>query len=261
MNRPLPPRRRVILLGASNLVRSFSTVVETARQIWREPIEIMAAIGHGRSYGRETRVLGRKISGIFSCTLWEDLQRRAPLPTTALVTDIGNDFGYGVPVDTLLNWVQQCVDRLAATGATTVVTALPMESLESLSERRFRFYKRLFFPRSALTLSGVIEAATALNGELAKFAELEKTSVISASKSWYGLDPIHLKRAAWREAWPSILAPWHEAGAITVKPRTSLARWAYLYNLAPAEQSIFGVRRCCKQPSGVLRDGSTISLY
>src|SRR5262245_26664125 len=118
------PTRRVILLGASNLVRSISTVVETVRQIWREPVEIMAAIGHGRSYGQDSQLLGRKISGIFPCTLWEDLQARPPLPTFALITDVGNDLGYGVPVEELSKWVRGCVKRLESAGATTIVTEL-----------------------------------------------------------------------------------------------------------------------------------------
>ena len=96
------PSRRVILLGASNLVLSFPTIVATARATWGEPIEFMAAMGHGRSYGKDTSVFGRKISGIFPCALWQDLQNRPPMPTTALVTDIGNDLLYGVTPDQLL---------------------------------------------------------------------------------------------------------------------------------------------------------------
>src|SRR5262249_4226670 len=124
----VPPRRRVILLGASNLVRSLSTVVETARLTWREPVEIMAAIGHGRSYGQYSAVFGRKISGIFPCALWKDLQARAPLPTTALVTDVGNDLLYEVPVELIVEWVDGCLEHLAAVNANTVVTQLPMDS-------------------------------------------------------------------------------------------------------------------------------------
>src|SRR2546423_15371382 len=101
--------RRVILLGASNLTRSFPTVVATVRQTWYEPVEIMAAMGHGRSYGQDSSVLGRKISGIFPCALWRDLQNRPPLPTAALVTDIGNGILYGISTDRLLDWVERCL--------------------------------------------------------------------------------------------------------------------------------------------------------
>src|SRR5215207_2044158 len=109
----MTPTRRVILLGASNLTRSFPTVVATLRQTWSEPIEIMVAMGHGRSYGLDSSFLGKKISGIFPCALWQDLQSRQPLPTAALVTDIGNDILYGVSSDLLLDWVERCLDRLS----------------------------------------------------------------------------------------------------------------------------------------------------
>src|SRR5436190_21759166 len=148
--RPMTPTRRVILLGASNLTRSFPTVVATVRQTWSEPVEIMAAMGHGRSYGQDSSVLGKKISGIFPCALWQDLQNRQSLPTAALVTDIGNDMLYGVSTNQMLDWVERCLDRLAEAGATTIVTQLPAESIERLGERRFQFFRRLFFPRSKL---------------------------------------------------------------------------------------------------------------
>src|SRR3954463_14296552 len=137
--------RRVILLGASNVTRSFPTVVATARQTWSEPIEIMAAMGHGRSYGQDSWCFGRKIPGIFSCALWQDLQNRKPLPTAALVTDIGNDMLYGISSDQLLDWVERCLDRLVEAGAATILTQMPIESIERLGERRFQFFRRLFF--------------------------------------------------------------------------------------------------------------------
>src|SRR4051794_38173405 len=112
----MDPTRRVILLGASNLTRSFPTVIATAIQTWSEPVEIMAAMGHGRSYGQDSSVFGRKISGIFPCALWQDLQNRPKLPTSALVTDIGNDLLYGISPDLLLQWVERCLDRLAEVG-------------------------------------------------------------------------------------------------------------------------------------------------
>jgi hypothetical protein len=130
------PSRRVILLGASNLTRSFSMVVAAARHTWGEPVEIMAAMGHGRSYGQDSTVLGRKISGIFPCALWQDLQTRRSLPSAALVTDVGNDLLYGVPPRQIVKWVAACLDRLTDVGASTVVTQLPIASVERLTDAR-----------------------------------------------------------------------------------------------------------------------------
>ncbi len=255
------PTRRVILLGASNLAMSFPVVVETARQIWGEPVEIMAAMGHGRSYGQDSRVLGRKISGIFPCALWQDLQNRPPMPTAALVTDVGNDLLYGVPPDQVLNWVAVCLDRLSGAGATTVVTQLPMDSIERLGEARFRFFSRLFFPRCTLTKSAAHESACAVNEGLIILGDQRNMSVIPVSGAWFGFDPIHLKRRARQSAWPELLAAWRALDEPLREARASLWTSAYLACLAPHEHTIFSVRRRCAQPSGRLADGSTISLY
>jgi hypothetical protein len=221
----------------------------------------MAAMGHGRSYGQDTTVLGRKIPGIFPCALWHDLERRQALPTAALVTDIGNDLLYGVPRERILDWVAQCLDRLADVSASTVVTQLPIASIERLSESRFRFFRTVFFPRSALSLSAAKDLARGLNEELVALGQSRKIPVIPAADSWYGFDPIHLKRRIWRHAWPALLASWHTAGTAIEVPRTPLRTSAYLALLPPSERSLFGVRRCAAQPSGRLPDGTTISLY
>ncbi len=136
----------------------------------------MAAMGHGRSYGQDSTVFGRKISGIFPCALWQDLQKRPELPSAALVTDVGNDLLYGVPPDRIVKWIAECLDRLADAGAATVVTQLPVASVERLSEARFRFYRRLLFPRSTLTLNAAKELAHNLNSELIELGEIAKNT-------------------------------------------------------------------------------------
>jgi hypothetical protein len=255
------PQRRVILLGASNLTRAFPTVVATARRTWDAPIEIMAAMGHGRSYGQHTTVFGRKISGIFPCALWQDLQNRPAMPTSALVTDIGNDLLYGVPQNQLLAWVESCLDLLDRAGASTVITQMPIGSVEGLSEARFRFFRQLFFPRSRLTLAGAKIMVREFNERLLELGESRNTPVIPVSSEWYGFDPIHLKRRVLRKAWPTLLAAWRDANEPVVVARTSLRTLAYLASRAPVERSLFGIHRRRAQPSGRMPDGTTISLY
>jgi hypothetical protein len=257
----LIPQRRVVLLGASNLAMSFPTVVTTARSTWGEPVEIMAAMGHGRSYGQETSVFGRKISGIFPCALWQDLQNRATMPTAALVTDIGNDLLYGVPPDRLFEWVEKCLNRLAEATAKVVITQMPIENVERLSDARYRFFRRLFFPRSRLSLSDVRAMVRAFNERLIRLGESRKMPVIPVSSEWYGFDPIHLKRRARPRVWPALLSAWREGGEPLLIARPSIWTAAYLARLAPWERSILGIRRRAAQPSGRLPDGTTISLY
>ena len=258
---PPSPTRRVILLGASNLARAFPTIVSTARGMWSEPIEFMVAKGHGRSYGQETSVLGRKISGIFPCALWQDLQIRAPLPTTALVTDIGNDLLYGTTPDLLLKWVESCLDRLDAAGATSIVTLLPAENIERLGERRFQFFRRLLFAGSELTLAEARRLVREINARLIELSNSRKISVIPVSNEWYGIDPIHIRRRSERAVWPNLLAAWREANEPFALLRSSPWMIAYLAALAPLEWARFGIARRTPQPSGRFFDGTTISLY
>ena len=82
-----------------------------------------------------------------------------------------------------------------------------LEVIEGLGERRFRVFRRLFFPRSTLTVGGSdaihvreIERTTDGVGEVAKSVDN-----FSISRIWYGFDPIHIKRRAERAAWPELL--------------------------------------------------------
>ena len=93
-------RPRVVLLGASNLTRGISTAVETTRRAVGGPAEYFIAMGHGRSYGARSRVMGRGLPGITECGLWGALGDDHS-PTYALLTDVGNDVAYGASVDTI----------------------------------------------------------------------------------------------------------------------------------------------------------------
>ena len=107
----LPPRR-VILLGASNLTRGIATVIDACHRQWGQPLDCLAALGHGRSYGTRSTVLGRTLPSIQDCRLWSALDDRPAVPTAALVTDIGNDVMYEAPVDKIVEWVTRCFDQL-----------------------------------------------------------------------------------------------------------------------------------------------------
>ena len=157
------PKARVVLLGASNVTRGAVTLVEMARRTVAGPVEFLIAMGHGRSYGARSTVLGRSLPGIAECGLWEALRRGRELPTYALVTDIGNDVIYGAPVDAIAGWVRTCLDRLAARQARTVLSLLPMDSLRRLSPWRFHAARSLLFPGRRMSLPECLAAAQQLD--------------------------------------------------------------------------------------------------
>ena len=260
LNSAPAPARRVILLGASNVVRAISTVIETAELIWGCPADVLAACGHGRSYGRTSCVLGRSLPGILECGLWDQLPRRPALPTAALVTDIGNDILYGAGVDQIVAWVDQCLVRLRGACERIVVTELPLARLASITPRQYGVFRALLFPGSRVTFADAMERVRELNSRVIELAHRHRAVLCTPQLAWYGWDPIHIRRAAWSEAWCEILSPWSD-GAVTQRARGSWRRWLQLRRQRPLVRRWFGIEQRRAQPTCTLRSGSVISLY
>jgi hypothetical protein len=255
------PAKRIVLLGASNLTRGISTVIETAWSLWGSPLEVLAALGHGRSYGLTSRVLGRELPGIRRCGLWDDLATRPPAETAALVTDVGNDLLYGASVSEILGWVSESFDRLAARRARMILTLLPLESVETLSDWRYWLLRTCTFPGCRARRLEILEHAVELNAGLKQLAAERRVTTVEQPGRWYGFDPIHIRLTHWRDAWREILSSWSDAPQAATAARGSMTRWLYLRSLPPAERRLFGRERRALQPSGRLRDGTTVALY
>jgi hypothetical protein len=259
---PDPAARRVVLLGASNLTRGISTVIETAENIWGRPLEILGALGHGRSYGIESNVLGRRLPGIIQCGLWNALAQSDAKPTAALITDIGNDILFEVPVPQIISWVQTSIERLQTVDANICVTLPPLDSARSLSVKKFLFFRKIFFPRCRLELDEVVERAHQLNDGIASLSQSHRVRVAAQRGEWYGIDPIHIRLRQWRNAWFEILKHWSDDRSAYYSPaRGSLARWTYLRTRAPESRSIFGRNMRKNQPSALFRRGTRVSFF
>src|SRR5262245_54573300 len=103
---------RIVALGASNLTRGLQTVVSTARGTWGPGVEVLAALGHGRSYGARSHFVFRGLPGILDSGLWGELESRPHVATRALITDVGNDILYGFSPEQTLEWVGEALRRL-----------------------------------------------------------------------------------------------------------------------------------------------------
>lgn len=251
----------MVLLGASNLSRSFDVAINMAREQLAGPLSFHVAKGHGRSYGLESSFFGKKISGIFSCGIWQSLEGKIDVPTTACLTDIGNDLAYEVPPETVIKWVATCVERLQKLDATIVLGDLPMEVLRAVGPRRYRLFRAAFFPRCRLPLRELIARAEQLSAGLHELGEAQNIPVFIGEKSWYRLDPIHPKRRYFGDWWRGFLSScgWNV-------PAAPPARWplptrVFLKTLQPEHYSIFGRQRHARQPQGLLNDGTRVALY
>jgi len=253
------PVRRLIVVGASNVARSISTAVSAGQLVWRGPIEALIAGGHGRSYGRATSVLGRALPGIGQSGLWKAIETRASYGASAVLTDVGNDLLYGSEPEQVAQWVDACIARLTDAADTTLVCGMPLVNLTSLSARRFLAYRALFFPRCRLTLSEIAARATELQARMQRSVVARGATWLEPEAAWYGRDPIHWRPAVCAELWSKFFFGGDDQ--VSLRVRRSALRSLYLRSLVPYERRLWGVMQRRTQPSGMLRDGTTISLY
>lgn len=254
------PSRRLVLLGASNVRLSLGAAIGTAQHFLGKPLSVLTAIGHGRSYGQMTSVLGRQLTGITQCGLWPELDRQKGLPTNALITDIGNDLLFGVTPKQISEWVGQCIDRLLEHEAQIVITRLPLANFESLSPARFRLFRSILFPRHRESLSAMKQLAAETDARIGELGETYPVTLIQPSPEWYGLDPIHLKYRRWLNAYEILFSSWcadqsDQPKKVTWRDHLQAARWR------GEERIVFGRRRSCRQPSGRFHNETIVSLY
>ncbi|MBI1313333.1 hypothetical protein GC176_18735 [bacterium] len=215
----------LVILGASNVTLSLPVIWAGLQASESSPRRLLVAAGHGRSFALPNTVLGRTLPSILECELWETLAVRtesdAAVPTIstsgsvsteaarpqALITDVGNDILYGASVTQIEHWLRECVVRLLNLGIRPRLTGLPLDSLRTLSRRRFLFFRSLLFPSSTLTFESAIEQAGQLDAALNELAAEFDLDVAAPRPHWYGLDPIHIRRRARPEAWRQYLAP------------------------------------------------------
>ena len=257
-----PPR--IVALGASNLTRGLRTVVAAARETWGRDVEVIAALGHGRSYGGESRFLGRTLPGILDCGLWRELARRPPAPTRALLTDVGNDVAYGHGAERTLAWVEECLDRLAPLTSDVTLTDLPLASLRRLSRAKYLAFRTVLVPSCRLPLHRVLEDAERVSDGLVAIAARRSLRLVRVRPEWYGFDPIHIRRRRWRTAWREILLGGDDPpgrGGSRHRRADALVEAMRLYALPPERRRVLGRELVTPQTGRDLPAGGRVWLY
>jgi hypothetical protein len=254
----MPPEvGRVVALGASNLTRGFQTIVSTSRSVWGPEVEVLAALGHGRSYGAPSNFMFRTLPSILKSSLWTELASRPPMATRGLVTDVGNDILYGFSVERTLGWVEETLVRLRTVTNDIVLTDLPLASIRRLSNSKFLAFRSVLSPSCRLSLSEVIERAGRVNEGLVQLSTSYGTRFLRLDPAWYGFDPIHMRPSHWRPAWQQILGTPPEVrfggGSIVESVR--------LYFMRPKRRWLFGIEQVTPQVGVVLRSGGHVWLY
>jgi hypothetical protein len=250
--------RRVVALGASNLTRGLPALMAAAREEWGPEVEVLAALGLGRSYGIPSRILVRTLPGILESGLWRTLEESPGRPTRALITDVGNDILYGSSAAGILAWVEECVERLERFTPDIVLTDLPVPSIRRLTPGRFLFFRSILFPRCRLSHAEVMATAETVVDGLEHLASRRGLQLFRLRPEWYGFDPIHFRPRVWRSAWREIL---HGPSPAAPRERASLGEALRLYGLFPERQWLLGFERVHTQAGLRLKRGGRIRLY
>ena len=250
--------QRIVALGASNLVRGLPTVVAAGRETWGPSVEVLAALGHGRSYGGRSAFLGRALPGILACGIWRELERLPIVPTRALITDVGNDILYGHSPAQVLDWVAETADRLLRFTRDIVLTKLPLASICRLSNAKYLAFRSLLFPRSRVPLAHAQDAAERIAAGLPAIAAARGLRLQHLREEWYGFDPIHIRSSHWQAAWREILGG---DGERVPGPGPTRREWLRLYFLPPELGWRFGRELRAPQRGTALPAGGIVRLY
>ena len=256
---PKPPEiSRLVALGASNLTLGLSSVLGIARSAFGPQVEVLAALGYGRSYGAPSTIAIRTLPGILESGLWRELEARPKANTRGLITDVGNDILYGFSSDQILAWVKEAANRLLAHTSDVVLTDLPRASIRRLSPRAFLFFRTLFFPPCRLSRDEVFERVDRVNEGLAGIAASMGLRLAHLEDDWYGFDPIHLRPRAWPGAWRKIIAGEEIPDRGAEFSSLELAR---LHLLPPERRFLLGLEQVTPQSGVKLRRGGHLWIY
>jgi hypothetical protein len=231
--------------------------VSTARAAWGPDVEVLAALGYGRSYGARSQVVFRTLPGILDSGLWRELESRPHSATRAIITDVGNDILYGFTNEQTLAWVAEALLRLRRSTRDIVLTDLPLASIRRLSRPKFLAFRSVLVPSCKLSLPEVVERAERLDVGLAKLASAHGARFCRLDPGWYGFDPIHIRRSLWRPAWQQILGAEPPAGShaasMTERLRLSL--------MPPERRWMFGREQFTPQRGVALPSGGRVWQY
>ena len=254
--------RHIILLGASNLTNAFPRVLAAVENAFDGPLEVSAALGHGRSFGMWSRVLHRALPGIVGCGLWPAVEspQAQPLETLGLITDVGNDLLYGADVPQIAEWVETCLARMKNYGADVVLTLLPIDSVRRLAPWRYYATRALFFPRSRLSFAEIRRRVYDLHHRLEELGRKYDIHTVEQPGGWYGLDPIHIRHTQRRQAWNRILSGWASFPTQTPTGQAPLAKRLQLFRIQPETRRLWGQEQNTTQPAYQI-SRTSVSLF
>jgi hypothetical protein len=216
-------------MGASNLARGYSALANClVRSLAPNPVEILHAMGPGRGYSAEGGIFNIRYPSIGSSGILKSAsaQREKYHRVIALITDIGNDIMYGVPVSEIIACLRDLLEKLAAIDADVFVHPIPLDFSKDVSKRQFRLLRSVFYPNSQVDYSKAKDAVCAVNEFLREQAG-GRVHLLPSAKDFMGVDKIHYSVFRSHKAW-SLVA--HEMLRVLDAPRPRKIGWGSTLN-------------------------------
>lgn len=196
----------LILLGASNLARGYSALVDfIRRQLAPRPVEVLAAFGPGRGYCSWGGIFHVTYPPIDSSILFKKAEKRAQTAHSVhvLMTDIGNDILYGVDAGRIIQTIEGIQGRLLNMNARVYTTTLPAYFEQEISPAVYYGIRTLLFPSSRVSPEQVTEAVIRINDFL-RTPHDKRISNLPALDSFLSWDHIHYSLLQGHEAWTRV---------------------------------------------------------
>lgn len=249
---------RLVALGASNLTLGLASALATARAAWGSEVEVLAALGYGRSYGAPSTIAIRTLPGILQSDLWRDLKALPEAAAEGLITDVGNDILYGATPEQILAWVKEAAERLLDHCQSLTITGLPAARMRHVSPASFLLFRTIYFPPCRLSRAEVFARVDEVNRGLVDLATARGFRLVPLREDWYGFDPIHFRPAVWACAWREILV-----GDLKAAPssRFSAREFAHLHAMRPARRVLLGREYRAPQNGRRLALGGRLWVY
>ncbi len=195
-----------ILLGASNLARAQFGLNRYFERSFPNLVSTSIASGPGRAYSVSGGIFGvsyspLKTSPIFKLGREKSSNYRL---TIGLISDIGNDIMYGVPVQKLIQDLEKSIHDLSDFCSHIFAVPIPYQKIKSLNHWQINIIKRILFPKCELSPEKIMTSIQTVNQFLSEITN-SKFKLLKEVDDCIGWDRAHYDISKMHIAWTQII--------------------------------------------------------
>ena len=216
-----------LLMGASNLARGYSMLSHTlSKSLENKHSKFLNALGPGRAVCARGGMFNFTYPPIRDCRVIEKAEKesRKASRTVVLITDLGNDLMYGISADTLIESLEEMINRMLEWNAEIFITNIHVDLKKDVSKNAFLFLRFLFYPGSKVAYEEADYFVAKVNEYLEeKSRKNERVFLITGMGSFAGMDKIHYSLLKTHAAWSLVADEILEAMNYPVKNKMRLS--------------------------------------